>query len=148
MKNLFILISILLALNSFANELQWVDEQVQAIKPPRSGVKTSTINSVSNPFLFVKEKSGKNAKSSKAKTALNKTSSNKNQVSKKSKALVLNAIINKSALINGKWYKIKDKVGKYTLSSIERNTVILKYKTKELFLSTNTQTKNLKFKNK
>ena len=149
MKNLLIPMSILLTLNVYSNELKWVDEQVQAIKPPRSGISKAKINAVSNPFVFLEKNKDKSAKTkTKTKSTLNKSSvSNANQVSKKSNALVLYAIINKSALINGKWYRLNDKIGKYTLSSVDRATVVLKYKSKELYLSTNSQSKNLKFKN-
>jgi hypothetical protein len=59
----------------------------------------------------------------------------------------LEAIINKSALINKKWYKINTKVGNYTLSSIKTTSVILSYKKKKLLLSTLSKTKKLKFRN-
>jgi hypothetical protein len=151
MKNLLIPMSLILTVNICANELKWVDEQVEAIKPPRSGVSKAKVNAVKNPFVFLeknKEKSAKQAAASKAKTA-SKSSSlpNANKVAKKTNVLSLSAIINKSALINGKWYKLNDKVGRYTLSSVDGTTVILKYKNKELYLSTNSQSKNLKFKN-
>ena len=151
MKNLLIILSLLLSVNLFADELKWVDEQIQAIKPPRSGISKSKINAVKDPFIFLKknkDKSGKSTVAAKSTNTLKKRSTltNTNKVSKKSKSLSLDAIINKSALINGKWYKLGEMVGKYTLSSIERTTVILKYKSKDLFLSTNSPNKNLKFK--
>ncbi|MDY0117227.1 MAG: hypothetical protein RBR59_06610 [Sulfurimonadaceae bacterium] len=35
------------------NELSWVDEQVNAIKPARNGLKESAINVVKNPFIHL-----------------------------------------------------------------------------------------------
>ncbi len=39
--------------------------------------------------------------------------------------LRLQALMNKSALINGKWYKVKDSVRSYTLAEIKPNSVLL-----------------------
>ncbi len=151
MKNLLTaLILVFSSITLIANELEWVDEQIEAIKPPRSGISSSKINTVGDPFIFLKQKKDKIKKSkiaSKSKYTLKKPSPNSNKVTKKSTVLVLDAIINKSALINGKWYKLKDKVGKYTLSSVDRTDIILSYKKKRLFLTTNSKNKNLKFKN-
>jgi len=149
MKTLLIYISVILTINTYANELKWVDEQIQAIKPPRNGVSKTKINGLSNPFVFLQKNKDISNKKSVASRSKKTTPSllNKNKVSKKSNIITLDAIINKSALINGKWYKINDKIGKYTLSSVERTTAILKYKNKELYLSTNSRNKHLKFKN-
>lgn len=150
MKTLIITTLLMLSINLVANELKWVDEQIEAIKPPRSGISKAKINTVESPFIFL----GKNKKDIKSKairrSAKSSTSSRtkRNKIYKRSKKLVLSAIINQSALINKKWYKLNDKVGKYTLSSISRTSVILSYKKKELLLSTNTKNLNLKFKNK
>lgn len=155
MKNLLIIPSLLLAVNIFADELKWVDEQIQAIKPPRIGISSSKVNAVSDPFIFLdknKDKSKKSASTSRPRASFKKAStlskSKKSKVSKKSSVFVLDAIINKSALINGKWYKIEDMVGKYTLSNVENTMITLKYKNEELLLSTDSRSKNLKFKNK
>ena len=69
------------------------------------------------------------------------------KISTKTTSFFLDAIINKSALINGKWYKLNAKVGKYTLSSVDKMSVILSYKGRQLLLSTATHNKKLKFKN-
>ena len=151
MKNLLtVLIFLFSSIVLIANELKWVDEQIEAIKPPRDGISSSKINMVGDPFVFLKKNKDKTKKSklaSKSKRSLNKSSSNSNKVAKKSRVLVLDAIINNSALINGKWYNLKDRVGKYTLSSVDRTDIILSYKKKKLLLTTNSKNKNLKFKN-
>ena len=153
MKNILLILSLFIATCTIANELKWVDEQIQAIKPPRSGISKSQIDMIQNPFIFLKkelkEKPAKKALTSKrstiSKQSISKSTSN--QVSRQTTSFTLSAIINKSALINGKWYKLESKVGKYTLSSINTGSVILTYKNKELLLSTRSKTKKLKFKN-
>ncbi len=153
MKNL---LTVLILLSSsvilIANELKWVDEQIEAIKPPRDGVSFAKVNAVNDPFIFLKknkdeDKTKKKTIAVKSRSTSKKSSPNSNKLAKKSTVLVLDAIINKNALINGKWYKLKDRVGKYTLNSIDRTNIILSYKRKNIFLSTDSKNKNLKFKN-
>lgn len=38
------------------NELAWVDEQVNAIKPSRDGLKDSTVGHIKNPFIHLAKK--------------------------------------------------------------------------------------------
>ena len=150
MKNLFTLLFFLLSINLLANELQWVDEQIQAIKPPRNAISAAKINAVKNPFIFLnKEVKKTNSKVTAVKKlrTTNSKSVKSNKVSKTTRSYSLDAIINKSALINGKWYKVNNKVGKYMLSRVNTSSVILSYKKKELLLSTRSKTKKLKFKN-
>ncbi len=142
-------IILLLSLNIFANELQWVDEQIEAIKPPRDGIRSSRINAVKTPFISLTKDEDKkdNAQKKVNKNPSSIALTNTKKVIQKSRALSLKAIINSSALINGKWYKLYDKVGKYTLTKVDRTGITLSYKKKKLILSTNTKNKNLKFKN-
>lgn len=150
MKNLFTLLFFLLSINLLANELQWVDEQIQAIKPPRNAISAAKINAVKNPFIFLnKEVKKTNSKVTAVKKlrTTNSKSVKSNKVSKTTRSYSLDAIINKSALINGKWYKVNNKVGKYMLARVNTSSVILSYKKKELLLSTRSKTKKLKFKN-
>jgi len=152
MKTLLTLTLLVLSINLVANELKWVDNQIQAIKPPRSGISKVKINTVKSPFIFLNKKEDKSKATSNSKKRVDKATSSsktrKKKTYKRSKRLVVTAIINKSALINKKWYKLNDKVGKYTLTSISRTEVILSYKKRRLLLSTNTLNPNLKFKNK
>lgn len=142
MKTLLIIISSILAFNLFANELKWVDEQIQAIKPARSGISKAQINAVKSPFVRLTQNKAKISSS----TNKQSTSSKSTIVKKRSKTLVLEAIINNSARINGKWYITNDKIGKYTLNTIDRKSVTLSYKKKKLILSTFSKNKNLNFK--
>jgi len=153
MKNILLILSLFIATCTIANELKWVDEQIQAIKPPRSGISKSQIDMIQNPFIFLKqeskEKPAKKVPASRKSTISKQkiSTSTRNKLSKKSASFTLSAIINKSALINGKWYELHSKVGAYTLSSIDVNSVVLSYKKKKVFLSTRSKTKKLKFKN-
>lgn len=76
------------------------------------------------------------------------TSTNQKIVQSSNRALAIDAIINKSVLINGKWYKIDDVVQGYTIKSIFRTSIVLSKNNKDLILSTNSKNLNLKFKNK
>lgn len=130
------------------NELSWVDEQVSAIKPERVGVSKSEIAAIKDPFIIYNtiEKIDKDGKKS---VVIVKKDLDKIKFPKEEKKvrLILQAIINNSVLINDKWYKIGEKIGKYTLKDIRGTLVMLVYKKKKLVLSTDTYTQNLKFKN-
>lgn len=137
-----------------ANELAWVDEQIEAIKPARKGI---TVSYAENPFIFL-EKNGYKAKGK--RKVFSRSSSAKSTPSPKGSTpylsdiqpskteLILDLIINSSAMINGNWHKINDRVGSYTLVYVGKDSVTLKIGDKELILSTHTKNKNLKFKNK
>jgi len=153
MKTLFI-IFLLLTLNLSSNELNWVDEQINAIKPPRKGVSSSTISRLRDPFVLKKKTKQKEVKNSTKKekgiipNGMANSSSNKIESKTLSRsAFKISAIMNKSALINGTWYKLNDKIKGYTLSRITTSYVILTKKGKNMLLSTNSNI-NIKFKNK
>jgi len=146
MKKMILISVSLLSLSICADELTWVDQQIEAIKPPRSGLKSSTLASIENPFIFLQKnkKEVKNKQKSKAST----TKGIKNTiVAKKKFTFTLGAVLNKSALISGKWYKLNDKVNGYKLSKIEPTSVVLTKNRKKMVLSTRSTSKNLKFKN-
>lgn len=136
-----------------ATELSWVDEQIEAIKPPRKSVKIRGIN---DPFVFLRKnkaekkgaKAGKRRASSSAGTK--KASSKSSIVADKIKVkrFDLSTIINSSAMINGSWYKKNAKIKGYTVIEVAKTSVTLKKGDKKLILSTNSKTPNLKFKNK
>ncbi|MEA3331765.1 MAG: hypothetical protein U9Q29_08750 [Campylobacterota bacterium] len=158
MKTLFIVTFLLLTINLSSNELAWVDEQVDAIKPPRSGIKNSTISRLKDPFIFLRKNSSKKEGSKKSSTtrrvvpsstvASSSSAKATKSIAVAKKSLTIDAIMNTSALISGKWYKINDKVGNYTLSSVSRTSVVLTRNGKNLVLSTDSRNLNLKFKNK
>jgi adenine-specific DNA methylase len=150
MKTLLITSTLVLITTALsATELSWVDDQISAIKPPR---KASKISNIKNPFVFL-EKNGYVKKEPVLEEKVVSTTNAKGEIVKKvikakPKPLVLNAILNSSALINGKWYKKNDKIRSYRVVSIDKSSVTLKSGDRRMILSTNTKNKTLKFKNK
>jgi len=53
MKKLYILIFLFLSSTLFSNELAWVNEQVEAIKPARKGIINSSTALLKDLFIFV-----------------------------------------------------------------------------------------------
>ncbi len=151
MKKIFLDLSILLSTTILANELSWVDMQVDAIKPPRTGMKMATLKKIRDPFIFLEKNRLEEKKDDKKPQLKSKVTTNKNpQIVKKTikKVLVLGLIMNNSAMISGKWYKLGDILNGYTISEINPNSVLLHKNKKELLLSTKSNTKKLKFLNK
>ena len=153
MKTIYALcILSIIALNLNSDELQWVDEQIDAIKPTREGLKHSNVYSLRDPIIFLKE-SKKDEK--KAPTMLNSSTviSNTNSivpptiVKKRVKSgFILEAVINNSALISGVWYKLNDNVKGYKLSKINRTSIVLTRSGTSKTLSTRAKMSTLKFK--
>jgi hypothetical protein len=120
-------------------ELEWVDEQIKAILPSRVGVTDGFINSLIDPIKYgAPVQSLKNNPS--GLLAPPKLGSSLLPVIPKviEEPLKLQALINKSALINGKWYKINDSIRTYSLSEIKSSSVLLNGKKGQplvLFLS-------------
>lgn len=154
MKTFFITMVLLLTVNLSSNELSWVNEQVEAIKPPRIGMKNRELSILKDPFIFLK-KNRTDTPSKKSSVQKSKTSSvattttaSSSTVVKKKIPLSVSMVINSSAMINGKWYKVGDKVNGYKVSKIELKSVLLTKNKKKLLLSTDTKSKNLNFNNK
>lgn len=146
MKTFLILSFFIFTIQISADEVTWINEQIEAIKPPRVGVSSSEINTLKDPFIFL----GKNT-ANKNLTVLStgqKISSTAMQHSrhKTNKPFKLDVIINSSALINSKWYKLNDKIQGYTVSEINHNNVLLTNKGKKILLSTKSNILNLKLK--
>jgi hypothetical protein len=151
MKNFIILSLILTSLAATTNkELSWVDKQVEAIKPPRDGESLSNISRIKDPFIFLKKDSSSGSKKSPSTTSKSinnsSASTSKTPVVFTKNSLVLGAIINKVALINGNWYKIGERVSGYKVYNISRNSVTLRNGSKTKLLTTATQNSKLKFK--
>lgn len=140
-----ILSNILLANNS---ELSWVDEQIDAIKPPR---KSPVIASVADPFIFLDSNKSIKKDISPITCASGLTTSKvKDENVTVQEVYNLSTIINKKAMINDTWYKKDDNISKYKVLDITKTSVTLqdtKDKKKELILHTTTQN-SIKFKNK
>lgn len=139
----------MLTLSLGANELTWVNEQVEAIKPPRVGMKSREISVLKDPFIFLKRNKSVNKNSSSKKQKVSPISKkNATSTVKKKSSLSLNMLMNSSAMINGEWYRVGDKVNGYKISKIELRSVLLTKNKKKLLLSTDTKSKNLNFNNK
>ncbi|WP_373003389.1 hypothetical protein [Sulfurimonas sp.] len=154
MKTYIVIAFVLSSIALSSNELSWVDTQVEAIKPARKGMSDDELNKIKDPFIFYKNRSKKNyVKSIKkpvkyASVKKYTTSSDTRSVilQQPSKRLVLSAIINNSALINGEWYKVNESVDSFKLSSVNRTSVVLTKGNGKLVLTTSDTKRNLKFK--
>jgi len=142
MKKLILISILLVTTNMLANELAWVDEQVEAIKPPREGISNKNISKLKDPFIFL------HAKKAKKRTRSPYRRYSKKRVLTHSSKISLDAILNKSALINGKWYQENEKVYGYKLEKVNPQSILLTRGKKQILLSTETKSKNLKFNNK
>ncbi len=120
-------------------ELEWVDEQIKAIVPSRTGVADGFINSLVDPIKYSAPVPSKfNGSGLLAPPRLGGGSFLPVIPKVIEEPLKLQALINKSALINGKWYKVNDSVRTYSLSAIKSNSVLLNGKKGQplvLFLS-------------
>lgn len=138
--------------NTKASELSWVDEQVAAIKPAREGAKNSYLISAKDPFIFLKKGDAKKSYASPsyrtaAKAKMTSTAASDEEKSQNKGKLALEAIINKSALIDGKWYQEGQSIYSYKLEKVDNKTVTLKSGQKTIVLSTKTKHRSLKFNN-
>jgi len=123
MKTLLLILTLTTGLLYANANTDWVDGQIKAIKPPRSGVAHAAIDSVKNPFVFEYAKT-QSSKGNGAKTAPMSVAK-PTDTATATKALKLAAVINNSALINGEWYQLKDKVQGYSLEKVETDSVLL-----------------------
>lgn len=148
MKNLYLLLTLLIATQLFSNELVWVDEQVEAIKPARVGISLKEISNIKDPFIFLHKND--NSKLSERKKGIIPASyaGYKKVARRRVIHFRLEAILNKSAMLNGRWYKQGSYVHGYKLANVDRKSVILIRKNKKLRLSTLSRRKKIKINNK
>jgi hypothetical protein len=122
-------------------ELIWVNEQIQAIIPSRVGVRDGFINSLIDPIKYIVPIHLPSARTGSTLLAPPKLGSMSfiPAIPKViEEPLRLQALMNKSALINGKWYKLNDTVRSYNLAEIKQGSVLLSGKKSQpliLFLS-------------
>ncbi|MFA6072442.1 MAG: hypothetical protein WC810_28090 [Janthinobacterium sp.] len=111
-------------------ELLWVDEQIKAIIPSRVGVSDGFINSLLDPIKYIAPIRIPNSNGSGllAPPKLGSTSLLPMIPKIVEEPLRLQALMNKSALINGKWYKVNDAVRAYSLAEVKSNSVLLNKK--------------------
>ncbi len=106
-----------------------IKTMVAKIKHQREGVEISILETTPNPFA-IEEKVEEVKEEIKKEVKI--------EVKKKVKKEVvhhLSAILNHAAFIDGKWYKVGDKVGAFILVSIDYDTVDLKSKKEQKKLS-------------
>lgn len=145
MKTIFITLLLLLVVNLSANELKWVDEQIQAIKPPRQGMQSKELAKIKDPFIFLSASKSKSTR--KYKRSKYRKSSIKKKHAFVHNKFSLAIIINQTARINDKWYKIGDSVSGYKIEKIDSSSVLLTKNKKNFLLSTHSKNRNLNFKN-
>lgn len=126
-------------------ELVWVDEQILAILPARVGIPDGYINSLRDPMKMKKAlptlKSGSNLLAPPKLGSMGILA----QPKVIEEPLRLLAIMNKSVLISGKWYKIGQGVRNFTLAEIKSNSVLLTgKKDQKLILFLHKQNNNIK----
>jgi len=150
---LVLLLALSISSVTVASELDWVDEQIEAIKPPRKGVVVSGTN---DPFVFLNKNKPKEEKKEEAPVVANAAVTKVTPVAAEEKPpltsddFILGGILNSSAMINGNWYKKSDIVSEHIVFEIDKNFVTLKNKKgdRTILLSTATSKPTLKFKNK
>ena len=140
MKTIILTLILFLTTHLVSDELAWVNEQVEAIKPPRTGMNKHTLSGMKNPFIFLVKKTASNSNT--------KILSTNKKVKKVSKVLSLTLVMNKKAMISGKWYRYGDLINGYRVKTITTNSVLLVKNKKKLLLSVKTNSKKLNFKNK
>lgn len=144
MKTMLLLLTLpLLALaQSTQPDMKWVDDEITAIKPPRKGVPANELAGLKDPFstqirLNQPKGTGTGGKS----VAI---------VKPKPRPLTLEVVLNsRSAMIDGKWYKVDDKLYGYTIREIGGDNVLLekkmtKQKKKQITLTLSKKNKNIK----
>ncbi|MFK5881867.1 MAG: hypothetical protein QM482_06600 [Sulfurospirillum sp.] len=117
---------------NLGNNTKQYNKIFERISETRIGVAAKTINKIKNPFVVIYKKAGDTNKTKKAKIIYN-----------------LDAIFNKKAMINGKWYKKRAKIGAYRLIKIKKRSVLLRSQNtkKELFIRKDNESK-IKFSSK
>ncbi len=138
MRALYITLILIVSQTLYAdNQLAWVDKQITAIKPPRVGISNKEISQIKDPFIYLVKK----------KKTIKKVFKHSHYIRRYyTRRFYLEAILNKSAMINRKWYKKGEWVHGYKLINVNKTSVILQRRNKKLLLSTESKNKNLKFK--
>ncbi len=135
-------------------ELAWVDEQIQAILPARVGVSDGFINSLIDPIKYthpvrLPSTLGAPAMQLLAPPKLRSLPAMASIPKIVEEPLHLQALMNKSALVNGKWYKLNDSIRNYTVAEIKPSSILLTGKKGQpLILFLNKTNTNIKINTK
>ena len=137
-----LVLPLLLLAQDQQSDMQWVDSEIAAIKPPRKGIPPSALTGMVDPFtaqLRLNQPQG----------TLQAGNGGAFRRFYPRGKFALQAVINsRSVLINGKWYKRHDMVNGYRIEEITRNGVRLQKKKKTLTLSLITKNDKIKIKAK
>ncbi len=136
----FFLIFIASIMSASDSHLVWVDEQINAIKPQRSGISNDYINLLKDPVKLEAPKSDPSQPEKATAFAASEKSDRKLNL----KPLTLEAIINQSAYINGNWYQLHDKVRDSQLVAIDDNFIVLTNKKQKTRLFVNPKNDKIK----
>ncbi len=136
---LYTLIPLLILQLNAGSDLKWVDTQIDAIQPSRSGIDNRFINDLQSPIKFnVPEK----PKSKNVASPIIRTSKTARKLHLK--PLTLETIINKNAFISGKWYTLNDRVRGKKITMIDKDHVVLEAKKKKTRLFVNRKNDKIK----
>jgi len=110
-------------------QLLWVDDHINAIIPSRSGVPEGFVNALGDPIKYLVPPKPVKPVSlivlPKIKTSKETNATLPSLPKIIEEPLRLQALMNTSALINGKWYRLNDTVRAYTLTEVRQNSVLL-----------------------
>lgn len=130
-------------------ELDWVDEQIKAILPARQGISDLSINRLIDPMKYKTSQADQTTLKLLAPPKLGSSIGTSLLPKIVEEPLKLQALFNKSALINGKWYRINDPIRTFNLNEIKTASVVLKGKKGEpLVLFLNKNNNNIKIQTK
>ena len=136
MMSLLLLLPLTIFAESVQPDMKWVDQEIDAIKPPRKGVASGALLGLKDPFLTQLILNQPPSEGTKAVVI---------KPRRQERPFTLEAVINsRTAMIDGKWYKQDEKVHGYTIQSIGRDNVLLQYKKKQIKLSLVKHNKNIK----
>ncbi len=134
------LIIIMIPLWAIAEDsLSWVDQQIAAIKPKRSGISDSKISEIKSPIRYRKIETEDAKKADGSKPAVVNI-----MLPEPVKPLKVTAILNKSALIDGKWLKVNSSIRGYKIRRINSDNVLLQSRNKKLKLFIKEKNDNIK----
>jgi len=124
MKNIVLMVTLMVSTIYADLSMDQIRDMVQKIHDPREGISLETLKETQEPFVRLQEE--------------NNVTTFVIPIDKKVTKIILNAILNKTAFINGKWRGIDDNISGYTLKYIGKKGVLLRNdnQIKKVFLHT------------
>lgn len=150
LKTKLLMLTLFTSLLQADANMSWIDQKIDEIKPARTGLSSSTLARVKNPFIVIKEETKKST-SGKQGTKTASKNIKKDAVTKKDMdklPLTLQIVLNSSALISGQWVKENELIRGYKLSQIQSDYVVLERKSKKIKLFIAQKSKNLNISTK